>query len=278
MLRYLSVAIFIITFFNSPISNARPAITFYTESYPPFQSLNSHGELVGFSIDVLHATQQYLDFDINIQIMPWSRAYKNAAKNPDTFIFSIGKSEKRLQQFKWIGDFHTVRNVIYKKTSRADINIVNKQDINRYTLALPRSDISLESLNIQHEYPNVYLVANQTKALKMLYYDRVDLVNNNDIGLSGSIKALGLKRSDFTIAYVINNIELGIATHKDTRVELLEMMRHAFDTVKQNGQFELIVKKWFPERISPQAATQIAGPITVEPDNHSQTTIEPLSL
>ena len=85
MLRYLSVVILVITFFSSPVSNARPAVTFYTESYPPFQSLNPQGELVGFSIDVLHATQQYLDFDINIQIMPWNRAYKNAAKNATSF-------------------------------------------------------------------------------------------------------------------------------------------------------------------------------------------------
>ncbi|PKI07916.1 hypothetical protein CXF78_03080 [Shewanella sp. 11B5] len=269
MLRYLSVVILVITFFSSPVSNARPAVTFYTESYPPFQSLNPQGELVGFSIDVLHATQQYLDFDINIQIMPWNRAYKNAAKNPDTFIFSIGKSEKRLQQFKWVSDFYTVQNAIYKKASRSDINIDSKEDINRYTLALPRGDISLDSLNIQHKHPNVYLVSNQTKALKMLYFERVDLINNNNIGLSGSVKALGLKQSDFTVAYVYNNVELGLATHKETRIELLEMMQHAFDTIKQNGQFELLVKKWFPEPVSQQTATQVVSPITTKPDKSS---------
>jgi polar amino acid transport system substrate-binding protein len=56
-------------------------------------------------------------------MQPWSRAYRNANKHPNRFLFSMGKTDKRLEYFKWEGDFYTVKDVIYNKTSKAGINI-----------------------------------------------------------------------------------------------------------------------------------------------------------
>jgi polar amino acid transport system substrate-binding protein len=256
MFRYLSVVIFIITFFSSPVSNARPAVTFYTESYPPFQSLNSQGELVGFSIDILHASQQYLDFDINIKIMPWSRAYYNAQKYPNTFIFSIANTNKRLAYFKWIGDFYTVQDMIYRKSNRPDIQLKTIDDINRYSMALSRNDASLDRLKLDGIHPNVYLVRSQLAALRMLNFDRVDLIYNNEVGFREDVKKMGFKLSDFTAVLPVVNMPIGIATHKDTDEALAKSMRQALNTLTQSGQLESITARWFGEDLSSQSIIQ----------------------
>ncbi|KVX01172.1 substrate-binding periplasmic protein [Shewanella frigidimarina] len=250
MLRYLSVVILVITFFSSPVSNARPAVTFYTESYPPFQSLNPQGELVGFSIDVLHAAQQYLDFDINIQIMPWSRAYHNALKYPNTFIFSIANTEKRSTYFKWIGNFYTVQDMIYRKSNRSDIKLKTINDINRYSMALSRNDASLDRLKLDGKHPNVYLVRNQLTALKMLNFERVDLIYNNEIGFAEDIKNMGFKLSDFTAVLPVVNMPIGISTHKDTDDKLAKTMSQALNVLKKNGELEKITARWFIPHIN----------------------------
>ncbi|MGX9461612.1 substrate-binding periplasmic protein [Shewanella sp. A14] len=248
MLRFTVIFITFVIMTPTSIANtAKEKVIFYTETYPPFQSRNHQGKLTGFAIDILQTSQQYLDFDIDIQIMPWSRAYRNAKKNPNTFIFSIGKTEQRLKSFKWVDNFYTVQDAIYKKASRTDINITNLSDIDRYSLALSRDDVALERLNINHQYANIYIVSNQITALKMLNFDRVDLIYNNEIGFKEVVNLLGLEQRDFIPAFIAHQIDVGLATHKDTRIDLLNKMKQAMKTMRKNNEFDDIVAKWFPK-------------------------------
>ncbi|MGI2172319.1 substrate-binding periplasmic protein [Shewanella sp. MF05960] len=251
MIRFLSAFIIISSVLISPIANAKDKIVFYTESYPPFQSQDQQGVFVGFAIDILHAAQPYVDFDIDIQMMPWSRAYYNAQNQPNTFIFSIANTNKRLAHFKWIGDFYTVQDMIYRKSNRPDIQLENISDINRYTLALSRSDAALDRLKLDGNHPHVYLARSQTAALKMLHFDRVDLIYNNEVGFAEDIKKMGYTLSDFTAVLPVVNMPIGISTHKDTDETLANNMRQALHTLKQNGELEKITARWFSPRVIP---------------------------
>lgn len=234
------------------IAEARDKVTFYTEPYPPFQSQNQQGQLVGFSIDILQAAQAYLDFDIDIQMMPWSRAYHNALSQPNTFIFSIASTDKRLAYFKWIGDFYTVQDMIYKKSNRPDIQLNTIDDIKHYSMALSRNDASLDRLKLDEKNQNVYIVRSQLAALKMLNFDRVDLIYNNEVGFREDVKKMGYKTSDFTAALPVVNMPIGISTHKDTNEALANNMRQALNTIKKNGELAQITTRWFAPRVISQ--------------------------
>ncbi|MCL1114413.1 transporter substrate-binding domain-containing protein [Shewanella basaltis] len=256
MIRFVLVIIIFASVLFSQMACAKDKVIFYTEPYPPFQSANQQGQLVGFSIDILQAAQAYLDFDIDIQIMPWSRAYHNAQHQPNTFIFSIANTDKRLAYFKWIGNFYTVQDMIYKKTNRPDIVLDNIDDINRYTLALSRSHAALDRLKLDNKHPNVYLVRSQTAALKMLNFDRVDLIYNNEVGFNEDVKKMGYNIGDFTAALPVVNMPIGIATHKDTDEALAKKMRHALVTLKQNGELAAITARWFAPRVATPKVTE----------------------
>ncbi|GGP86407.1 substrate-binding periplasmic protein [Shewanella ulleungensis] len=253
MFKLIATFVVIAMLLLSPsIAEAREKVTFYTEPYPPFQSQNQQGQLVGFSIDILQAAQPYLDFDIDIQIMPWSRAYHNALSQPNTFIFSIANTDKRLAYFKWIGDFYTVQDMIYKKSNRPDIQLNTIDDINRYSMALSRNDASLDRLKLDDKHPSVYIVRSQLAALKMLNFDRVDLIYNNEVGFREDVKKMGYKTSDFTAALPVVNMPIGISTHKDTNETLADNMRQALNTIKQNGELAQITARWFTPRVISQ--------------------------
>ena len=253
MFKLIATFVVIAMLLLSPsIAEAREKVTFYTEPYPPFQSQNQQGQLVGFSIDILQAAQPYLDFDIDIQIMPWSRAYHNALSQPNTFIFSIANTDKRLAYFKWIGDFYTVQDMIYKKSNRPDIQLNTIDDINRYSMALSRNDASLDRLKLDDKHPSVYIVRSQLAALKMLNFDRVDLIYNNEVGFREDVKKMGYKTSDFTAALPVVNMPIGISTHKDTNKTLADNMRQALNTIKQNGELAQITARWFTPRVISQ--------------------------
>ncbi|WP_282110371.1 substrate-binding periplasmic protein [Shewanella algicola] len=251
MIRYIVSFIIIANIFISQSVYARDKVVFYTEHYPPFQSQNHHGEFVGFAIDILHAAQPHLDFDIDIQLMPWSRAYYNAQHTPNTFIFSIANTDKRLAHFRWVGEFYTVQDMIYRKSNRPDIVLEKINDIDRYTLALLRSDAALNRLKLDGTHPNIYFVRSQTAALKMLQFDRVDLIYNNEIGFAEDIKKMGYTLSDFTAVLPVVNMPIGISTHKDTDEKLAEDMRQALHTLKQNGELAKITERWFAPRVIP---------------------------
>ncbi|MDD8058911.1 MULTISPECIES: substrate-binding periplasmic protein [Shewanella] len=256
MSRFVLAFIIVASVFIPQMVCARDKIVFYTESYPPFQSQNQQGEFVGFAIDILHAAQPYLDFDIDIQIMPWSRAYHNAQTQPNTFIFSIANTEKRLAHFKWIDGFYTVQDMIYRKSNRPDIVLDNIDDINRYTLALSRSDAALDRLKLDNKHPNVYLVRSQTAALKMLHFDRVDLIYNNEVGFAEDIKKMGYTLSEFTPVLPVVNMPIGISTHKDTDEKLADNMRQALHMLKQNGELAQITTRWFAPRVATALVTE----------------------
>jgi polar amino acid transport system substrate-binding protein len=107
-------------------------------------------------------------------------------------------------------------------------------------LALLHDDVSFDRLNIDPNHTNVYIVDNQATAVKMLNFGRVDLNCNNQISFREAVQALGVNQDEFTPAYIVSQISLGLATHKDTNSELYNQMQQAFDTIKQNGELSIL--------------------------------------
>ena len=225
--------------------SAAEKIVFFTESYPPFQSMNERGELVGCSIDILAALQKHIDFVIDIQMIPWGRAYRDAKHQPNTFIFTIGKTKNRMNYFIWVDDLYWVQDALYKKKGRNDITITSIADASRYSIAIPRADVALERLNLNSDSENVYFVSDQTRALQMLNYDRVDLHYNNTIGFKEEVKLSGFTEDNFEIAYTVNNMQLGIATHLQTDPKLIHQLRQAMIDIRNSGELDIINNNCF---------------------------------
>lgn len=239
-------SLFVFLFSVSGPSLAATKVTFLTEQYAPFQSVNSEGEYAGFSIDIVNALSQHVEFDVDVQMMPWSRAFNIAKTTPNTFIFTISKTEERMNFFTWVGDFYQVEDVIYCSSKRDDIVVKSIDDVKNYTIAIPRADVALDVLHLREENAEkIYLVNNQKQAIQMLSLGRVDLNFNNRIGFSNEVKALGLSSDNFEVALKVNQSPFGLATHKQTDKFFIKQLGTALKEIKENGKYQEIVDKWF---------------------------------
>ena len=222
-------------------------IQFVTENFPPFQIKETGTPLRGFAVELVSAMIIKADIEAEIQVYPWARAYRLAQVKPNTFIFSIARSEEREGLFKWVGDYFTVRDGIFALTSRSDIVLSTINDAINYVTAVPRGDnaaVDLERLGFTDKQLNY--VTCQTQCIKMLQAGRVDLNMNNTLGFFSVTEKLGFDRSQFKVALVLSEKYLGIAASRNTSDELVEKMRDALEKVKTDGTYARLVEKWFP--------------------------------
>ena len=86
---------------NTPSSIAKQLVV--TEILPPYQFYQVNNELSGFSVEVMEEIFKITGDDIDLQVLPWARAYQTALTQPNTLIFSLSRSLAREKLFIWGG-------------------------------------------------------------------------------------------------------------------------------------------------------------------------------
>ena len=89
-------------------------LTFYTEHYPPNQ-YKEDGRLKGALVEVVVAMFQEADTELtrdDIKLVPWSRGYKRTKNRPNSVLFGTVRTDKREDQFKWVGPLAPTAQVI----------------------------------------------------------------------------------------------------------------------------------------------------------------------
>ncbi|MCJ8268858.1 MAG: transporter substrate-binding domain-containing protein [Psychrosphaera sp.] len=223
-------------------------VRFVTEYFEPLQITNKSGQLDGMAVELVRALCAKAGIEANISVYPWARAYRMALTQPNTFIFSIAKTEARLPLFKWVGAYYWDVDAFYSLASRKDIVINSIDDAKKYRIAVPRGDVGVSRLApFGFDASHFELVANQQQSLWMLVKGRVDLNTNNERGFATLIKNLGLNRADFKNSYEISKTSLWLAASLDTPDALIDKMRKAMNELKTDGTHARLMKKWLPE-------------------------------
>lgn len=105
---------------------ARPAIatgmTAYTEELPPL-NYQDGGQVSGFATELLQTVMQQAGYSVDIQLMPWARAYRLVMEGPDRIIYSITRTPQREPLFHWVGPISPRQIKLYRLNSRSDIQI-----------------------------------------------------------------------------------------------------------------------------------------------------------
>jgi hypothetical protein len=57
--------------------------------------------------------------DVEMEALPWARAYRVAKEQGNTIIFNIARTANREKQFKWIGK---ITEVLFSNLFRCDLN------------------------------------------------------------------------------------------------------------------------------------------------------------
>jgi polar amino acid transport system substrate-binding protein len=211
----------------------------------PFQ-INDGNQLSGFAVELVNDIKLKTGINAKIEVYPWARAYNIALQEPNVFIFTLVKTQERLAQFNWIGEYYTVTDSFYALTSRKDIVIKSMADAKKYVTCIPRDDVGEQRLTKQgFDSKNLKKVSFQSQCLGMLYRDRVDLNLFNEIGIRSLSRRFEVDPEVFRRVYVVSKATMGIGTSQGTDQSLVKRVRAALAEIKSQPSYQKRIDKWF---------------------------------
>ncbi len=224
-------------------------IRMMTENYPPY-NMEVEGELQGLSVEILEAMLIEMDLKkdkYDIELLSWSKAFDTAKNVKNNMLFSAIKTEKRKNQFKWVGPISkTVIGITAKKDRHIVINSL--EDLKKYKIGCVKKDMG-ETMLLEADIPRENILAlDGVNSLPTMFYKlergRIDMLSYEVKVVKYSADLNGFDSDEYEGLYILKKAEHYFAFNKLTSDKIIEKWQKALDTIKSNGIYDKIVKKY----------------------------------
>lgn len=227
---------------------AEGPVRILTEEFPPY-NYSAQGKITGLATEVVEAVLKEMGLQADIQSMPWARAYETARSTPGVLIYSIGRTPERDRYFKWVGVIAPTVYYLYGQPGRVyrvdtldaakkyQIGTVN-EDVGEQFL-VGRGFVKGQNLQSSVKYEHTY---------QKLKAGRVDLWIMSELTASYLARQAGDDPRQ-TLAKVYRIPELSsegyyLAFGAHTPDATVEKYRKALETVRSNGTYDRLQRKW----------------------------------
>lgn len=242
---------------NRPTAQPDNKITIVTEDFPPWNFPNAEtGKTDGICTDIVRAVlkEAQLDPNTEITINPWPRTYKMAQEEKNVLIYSLKRTESRETEFQWIGELVKAEATLMVLKSSPIQASTNLDDFKKFSIAVLRSGASFENLQ-SDGFTNLDGSNYQEANWKKLKAGNVDMWCITPFSAQFILKKNG---DDPDLIRAVHSYQKNtdaqfyIAFSKHTDDTLVNKLRNAYDTIKKNGTYEQILKKWgYDQSIKP---------------------------
>ena len=230
---------------------ARAELHLLTEEAPP-TSFNRDGELRGLSIEVVRALIERTGDAGKIELLPWTRGYHLAQREPNTAIFSTVRTPEREAKFQWVGPLLIGTTSFYSLKSR-NLRFDNlQQAAESGPLAVPKQWYTFETLSARG-FKNLYGVTSSKNMVTMLKHERVQLIATEDLTLKDELASGGLSPDQVQAHLPFMRSAYYIAFSPQTDAALVERWRRALEGMHEDGSFAQIFRRWLPQAELPTA-------------------------
>lgn len=214
-------------------------------TYPPFESLDSDNQIVGFDIDLAKALCEEMKAECTFTNNPFDSLVPALKfRRYDAVISGMDITPERSQQVSFTKPYYANSAIlIAPKGKFTDLSQLKGKRVGM-------ENGTTHQKYLQEQHPEIIAVAYDSYQNAIL-----DLKNNRLDGIFGDSAVVNqwLKSSP-TLGTVGKHVTdssyfgtgLGIAVRKDN-TELLAKMNTALDTLRANGTIEKINQRWFPE-------------------------------
>lgn len=222
----------------------------YTSQEPPLNFSEVYDEdaiynnsVTGLATDVVREIIKRTKTDAKIELVPWARGYTNAQKQENAVIYSIARLEQRENLFHWVGPIAKQNAILYSKKG-AKIKINNLDDLKKAgTIGTLRQDAS-ELMLKEKGITNIHSYNSWAKGLKHLLLGKVELWTHSDFDLPIVAERAHVELDRLEPVYTLYTSVLYIGFSKSTSTAIVKKWQSTLDTIKADGTFEQIVKKW----------------------------------
>ncbi|HHF5875105.1 TPA: lysine/arginine/ornithine ABC transporter substrate-binding protein [Haemophilus influenzae] len=225
---------------GSSIAVSAQELTFAMEpSYPPFETTNAKGEIIGFDVDVANAICQEIQVTCKFKSETFDSLIPSLkAKRFDAAISAIDITDARAKQVLF-SDAYYDSSASYvalkgKATleSAKNIGVQNGTTFQQYTVAetkqySPKSYASLQNAILDLKNGRIDIILGDTAVLS-------DMISKEP-----EIQFVGEKVTNKK--YFGNG--LGIAMHKSNK-DLAAQLNKGLAAIKANGEYQKIYDKW----------------------------------
>ena len=217
-------------------------------AYPPFNSIDSSGKLIGFDIDIADALCKAAKFDCEFVIQDWDGMIPGLlAKKYDAIIASMSITEERKKKVDFTGKYY---NTPAKFVAPKGMNYTITPDgLKGKSVGVQRATTHENFLRDNFPGMEIRVYATQDEANADLASGRIDLGHADSVALmEGFIntdagKGFEFVGPDFNVPQW-HGVGAGIAVRKG-QDELREALNMAIAQIRSDGTYKAINAKYF---------------------------------
>jgi polar amino acid transport system substrate-binding protein len=242
---FTSTIIFISAiFFASNYCVAKSTLHLVTEENPPYQYIDEKGEAKGCAIDMLKAMAEITKDELDINFLPWARAYAIAESKPNTMIFSMARNTFREHNFYWIGSINLQHNVFWGLKSKYPSGKISETQLINAAIVLGNTSTADHILTEKNKF-NLYRVSNISQGIYMLMSKRADLLVSPESVLKRRFKKIGESFEEVVPVYSMADLsyELSFAFGIKSNQGLVFKYTQAYQQLKQQKVIEKIASR-----------------------------------
>lgn len=227
-------------------AQAKEKLLIVTEEYPPYNYTSENGELDGVGTKILNEVLAKVDYDYEIEVLPWARAYHLALNEKNVLIYTISRTKERENLFKWIGVAGPINQAVIKLKDRNDIKLESESDLLKYKSGSIREDIGEQYLK-KIGAKNIQSVAKLELNIRKLKAKRIDYIIYNDLAFFYEAKKLKENVDQFEVAFTIDEYSGNtyMAFSDETSDEIVKDFQEALNSTIKSGKYEEIIKNSF---------------------------------
>ncbi|QKV17645.1 ABC transporter substrate-binding protein [Oricola thermophila] len=214
-------------------------------AYPPFNNLEADGTLTGFDIDIAKALCAEMNAECEFVTQDWDGIIPALlAGKFDAIIASMSITEERMEKVDFTDHYYT-NSLTFAAAEDADLEGVDPASMAGKTVGVQEGTISAQFLEENYPNTNVNAYPTQLEAYADLKNGRSDAVLADFGVLYDWINSDDGQGYDFFGEPVSKDDKIGIAVRKGEQ-ELKEKFNAALESIRANGTYAEINKKYFP--------------------------------
>jgi ABC-type amino acid transport substrate-binding protein len=216
-------------------------------AYPPFEKQGPDGKPVGFDMDIIKAIAEVNGWEIQVEHAGWDPLFEDIESGKrDIGISAITINDKRKQKYDFSDPYFDAYQLIMVPEN---VNVTKIEDIKNLRVAVQSgtTGAALAEKVMGKGNPKLQGFDDTPSAVEELYAKRVDAVVADNAVLNDFLKTSG--KSGYKVVKDPNVVpeQYGIMVKKGNK-ELLEQINKGLKTIKENGKYDEIFKKYFGEQ------------------------------
>ncbi|ALS99475.1 substrate-binding periplasmic protein [Lacimicrobium alkaliphilum] len=248
LISYTFLGAILIAFQIAVTANAQPdRLTIYTEHFPPY-NYRHNGEIDGVNVRLVKHLCMEAGIVCKFEIYPWLRAFDNALKDPRGGLVSTSRTQKRENQFKWVGPLFFADSYLYRLGSRPEVKVADLNGVKQYVVGIPRGDVYEEYfLERGFSYDkNLIAFSNKPDGFDMLLKGKIDLIMGSEVVIPYWLSRLGKDR--LAVEAVLPLPGVGgnhLALNPEVPQQLVTRLQKQLNSMRSKGELDKLKSEYF---------------------------------